>query len=71
MNNTNSTPRVGRSSPFKDVALVKSCKRWLAYINRYWKRKPIGYFPDEIEAAKDYNTAAINLSGEFSRLNHV
>jgi hypothetical protein len=71
MNNANSKPRVGCSSPFKGVAWVKSCKRWWAYINRDGKRKPLGYFSDEIEAAKAYNTAAINLFGEFARLNPV
>jgi hypothetical protein len=31
----------------------------------------IGYFDDEIEAAQAYNKAAIDMYGEFARLNTI
>ena len=71
LNNANSRPRVGCSSRFKGVAWVKGYGRWWAYINRDGKRKNLGYFDDEIEAALAYNAAAPALFGEFARINVI
>lgn len=70
-NNANSKPRAGCSSVYKGVAWLKGCKRWMAYIRKSGKRTYLGYFTDEIEAAKAYNRAAIEMFGEFARPNHI
>lgn len=71
LNNANQKIRTGCSSVFKGVAWVKNYKRWWAYIGYQGKRTSLGYFTDEVEAAKAYNQAAIKMFGEFCRLNPV
>jgi hypothetical protein len=63
--------RRGCSSRFKGVAWVKNYKRWWAYINKDGRRHNLGYYDDEVEAAKAYNKAALELFGPFARLNPV
>jgi len=57
------------SSQYKGVSREKGSKKWRATI--YHKRKPIrlGFFDDEIEAAKAYDEAAKELYGEYAHLN--
>jgi len=57
------------SSVYKGVHWNKSGKKWGAMIRA--NRKPIylGYFTDEIEAAKAYDEAAKKYHGEFACLN--
>lgn len=63
------------SSKYKGVCYVPRVNRtnpWLAYIGNAAgsvKRKYLGYHPDEISAAKAYDSEARRLFGEFSRLN--
>ncbi len=64
-NTQNRVKREGRLSEFKGV--TKHGERWQAQINRRY----IGLFDDEQEAAHAYNRAAIQLHGEFARLNPV
>ena len=56
-------------SKFKGVSLNKQLKKWISRIGINGKRKHLGYFTSEIEAAKAYDTAAIKLYGEFAKLN--
>lgn len=71
LNNANHRPREGCSSKFKGVAWHKNYKRWWSYINKNGKRLSLGYFYDEVEAAKAYNAAAQLLFGEFARPNVI
>ena len=69
LNNANSKARVGCSSRYKGVALIKKTGRWWAYINKNRKRSSLGTYADEAAAACAYNAAAISIFGEFARLN--
>ena len=60
-----------KSSNYKGVSWEEYRKRWLARIWNNNKRNFIGYFKDEIEAAKAYNKKAEELFGEFALLNEI
>jgi len=57
------------SSKYKGVSWNKPMRKWQARIRDHYKRKSLGYFVDEIEAARAYNKAAKELYGEFAYLN--
>jgi len=71
----NSPTRIA-TSKFRGVYFDKFCnnknKRWIAQINiSVGKRKNLGYFGTEVDAAKIYNKTATELLGEFANLNKV
>jgi len=68
-NNCNTLPRKGCSSKYKGVSFNKARKRFIAYIQHNKKRYFLGYFDDEIDAAKAYDKAAKKFFGEFAYLN--
>jgi len=57
------------SSIYKGVSWNKSSKKWFAVIKSNNRRMFLGYFDDEIEAAKAYDEAARKYHGEFACLN--
>lgn len=63
------------SSRYKGVCYMissKRKKRWIAYIEiEKGKRKYLGYFHTETEAALAYNQAASEYFGEFANLNDI
>jgi len=59
------------SSKYKGVNWSKSLQKWRASICVNKKRMHIGYYANEIEAAKAYNAAAEKLHGTFAFLNDV
>ena len=61
--------RKGASSKYKGVAWKKSKEKWRAQIHVNGQCKFIGYFKDEIHAAKEYDNAAKKYHGEFASLN--
>lgn len=70
-NSCNRRKRVGKSQ-FKGVQLFKGRKKkWMAQIGANQKKKFLGYFENEIDAAKAYNKAAIDLHGEFACINII
>lgn len=62
-----------RHSQFKGVCWSKASKTnpWVAYITAQRKTKHLGYFSEEILAAKAYNKAAKKWFGRFARLNTI
>jgi len=61
--------RKGASSKYKGVSWRKRRKRWRARIHVYGEYKFLGYFKEEIHAAKAYDKAAKKYHGEFASLN--
>lgn len=59
----------GRSSRYKGVSYYKSRGVWEAYIKVDGKKRRLGYFKREREAALAYDIAAEEAWGEFARLN--
>jgi len=64
----NSKSSVG-TSKYKGVAWVQRDKKWGAYIRLNGKNKSLGYYTDEIKAAKAYDKAAKKLFSEFAFTN--
>jgi hypothetical protein len=57
------------SSKYKGVCFKRNEKKYCAQIGYKGKRMHLGYFDNEIDAAKAYDAAAKKLFGEFARLN--
>lgn len=69
-NNLNSRRIKGSfSSRFKGVSWRKDRQWWIAYITKDGHREEIGHFTDEVVAAKARDARAVELFGEFARLN--
>lgn len=56
-------------SKYKGVTWHKYTKKWQAQICYAGKHKFVGYFNDEIQAAKAYDAAAIKYHKDFAVLN--
>ena len=57
------------NSRHKGVTWHSGNKRWLARITLNGKRRTLGYFADELQAALAYDKAAKELFGEYARTN--
>jgi len=68
-NNFNTRPRANGTSRFKGVYWYKRTRKYNAVIHKSGKRKSLGFFTSEIEAAKAYDIAAKEYYGEFANLN--
>jgi hypothetical protein len=68
-NNCNCTPNKGTTSRHKGVSWNKKMKKWRVAIKLNEKTRHIGYFENEIDAAKAYDKKAAKLFGEFACLN--
>lgn len=73
-NQANKVSKIGTSS-FKGVCFERNTKKWKAYIEKKQngKRKCItgGRFNTEIEAAIKYNELAIDLFGQYAKINNI
>lgn len=70
MQNThNKARRVGNSSQYKGVSWSKEKRKWVSYINLNKQRKTLGYFKEEVDAARCYDDIAKLEFGEFAKLN--
>lgn len=61
----------GGASKYKGVSWHKTRKMWVVTISCQKKKRWVGFFSDEKEAAINYNLAAKNLFGDFACLNIV
>ncbi len=68
-NKANTRPTKWASSKYKGVTFAKREKKWVVYIKKDGRQIFLGYFDDEVEAAKAYDAAARKLHGEFAYLN--
>jgi len=59
----------GSSSLFKGVGYLKGRRKWYSRIWFMGERISLGNFDDEVEAARAYDRKAVELLGEFARVN--
>ena len=73
MQNTHNRRKRGTRSTSKylGVSFNKRHKKWRACIKTNGKSLHIGAFINEIDAAKAYNKKALELRGEFAKLNII
>jgi len=57
------------SSKYKGVFWYRPTNRWTAQIKFNYKAIHLGYFKNEIDAAKVYDQKALELFGDFAKLN--
>lgn len=57
------------SSRFKGVGWYKAGSKWQASIQSEGRKRGLGYFTDEEEAARVYDAAAREAFGEFAKVN--
>lgn len=67
--NKRTTRRGKTSSKYKGVHWFKRDRKWQSQICVNGIKRHLGYFDDEIEAAKAFDAAARELCGEFAYLN--
>lgn len=70
-NARNSELSASNTSGYKGVTWNKNAKKWLAQLKVDRRHVYIGVFTDILDAAKAYNTAALEHFGEFARLNVI
>ena len=68
-NSANKPKREGTSSVYKGVHWHRRDRRWRASIKHNYKSIHLGSFLDEEDAARAYDTKAIELFGEFAITN--
>ena len=57
------------SARYKGVTRFR--QKWQAYIRHNGRKRHLGTYEIEEDAARAYNVAAIQLHGEFARLNEI
>jgi len=62
-------PTRGGTSKYKGVSWIKQYQKWYACIKCNGKNRNLGYFDNEMEAAKVYDEKAKELFGEFAKTN--
>lgn len=68
-NTCNQQKRLNNTSGFKGVSFFRQNGTWRARIMVSGHSRFLGYFKTALEAAQAYDRAAIELHGEFARLN--
>lgn len=68
-NNQNKIKRTGCKSKYKGVSWHSQCQRWRVELWYKKQRLYLGLFDSENQAASAYNEKAVELFGEFAKLN--
>jgi hypothetical protein len=70
-NQRNSKKQIGCSSKYKGVYWNKRANKWKSCICVNHVKMYLGYFTDELDAAKAYNKKAAEIFGLFALLNDI
>jgi len=70
-NTINSIVDKGGSSRYRGVQWCKQKRKWIARITIFGKRKYLGRFVSEKNAAIAFNNAAMKYHGEFACINEI
>lgn len=65
----NQLPRLSTTSPYKGVSWHSRSRRWQAGVQAGGRRRYLGFFLSELEAAYAYDAAAREMFGEFACTN--
>jgi hypothetical protein len=68
-NGRNKAKHPGSSSRFRGVSYNKNMRKWSAMLQSVGGYVWLGYFTDEVEAARAYDRAAVEHFGEYAHLN--
>jgi hypothetical protein len=68
-NQHNGSKRVDNTSGYKGVSWYNQTTKWQVKIAFNGKLIHLGYFDDPIQAAKAYDRKAVEIFGEFAKLN--
>lgn len=71
LRNTGKYKRKNSSSKYKGVSFHKKANKWEAGLKVDGKRKWLGLFDLEIDAAKAYNEAVLTYFGNFAKINKI
>lgn len=70
-NNLNRGPRLRSTSRYKGVCWDNQKKKWMAKIGTSGKTIFLGRFSSQEDAALAYNKAALDIQGDFARINDI
>lgn len=70
-NAANMRSRKNSSSKYLGVYWDNNRQKWSAAITKNYKKKFLGYYDNETDAAKAYNDAAAKTHGEFANINKI
>jgi len=68
-NHQNSKKQINSASIYKGISYAKDHKKWRARIWVDGKKIHLGYFKNEIDAAKAYDRAALKYYSEYAYIN--
>lgn len=70
-NMANRRSQINSSSKYLGVYWAPKNRKWKAQVRDKGKLVYLGYYANEIDAAKAYNSAALKAHGEFANLNNI
>lgn len=70
-NQANRRKRETDTSKYKGVYWYPNKQKWHSAVSVNGKKRSLGYFTEEFDAAQAYNFAALEAHGEFARLNEA
>ena len=71
LNQLNRHPNAGSSSKYKGVSWYGPARKWVAHYRSALGSVHLGYWDDEADAARAYNSEALKHGGDWSLLNEI